>query len=93
MDGNDGTALDPTVWSAGALPKRRHDVRDLALLLGPPAICTSGWVHGPVAVVNAEDVAQWPYTLGLLVGVGCFFRILALACWWSGSWGWWCLLC
>ena len=78
-DGNDGTALDPTVWSAGALLKRRrlvHAVRDLALLLGPPAIWTGGWVHGPVAVVNAEDVAQWPYTLGLLVGWVAFLGSL-----------------
>ena len=34
-DGNDGTAPDPVVWSAGALPKRRrlvHAVRNLAML-------------------------------------------------------------
>ena len=40
-DGRDGTALDPMVWSAGALPKRRrlvHAVRDRAMLPGPPAI-------------------------------------------------------
>ena len=36
-----GTALDPLVWSAGALPKRRrlvHAVRDHAFLPGPAAI-------------------------------------------------------
>ena len=40
-DGRDGTAPDPLVWSAGALPKMRrlvHAVRDRALLPGPPAI-------------------------------------------------------
>ena len=40
-DGRDGTAPDPLVWSAGALPKRRrlvHAVRDGALLPGPPGI-------------------------------------------------------
>ena len=37
-DGSDGTALDPLVWSPGALPKRRrlvHAVRDRAFLPGP----------------------------------------------------------
>ena len=24
--------------------------------------------------------------------MGCFFRLPSLACWWCGSWGWWCLL-
>ena len=36
-DGRDGTAPDPLVWSAGALPKRRrlvHAVRDRAFCLG-----------------------------------------------------------
>ena len=70
MMGMMGTAPDPMVWSAGALPKRRrlvHAVRDLAMLLGPPSIWTGNWVNGPVAVVSAEDVAYWPYTPGLLV--------------------------
>ena len=38
-DHGPGTALDPLVWSAGALPKRRrlvHAVRDLAFLPGLP---------------------------------------------------------
>ena len=54
-DGNDGTAPDPMVWSAGALPKRRrlvHAVCDLAMLPGPPAIRTGDCVNGPVAVVS-----------------------------------------
>ena len=79
-DGNDGTAPDPTVWSAGALPRRRRlvcAVRDLAMLPGPPAIWTGGWVHGPVAVVSDEDVAQWPYTTGLLVKWVAFVHWLA----------------
>ena len=52
-DGNDGTAPDPVVWSAGALPKRRrlvHAVRDLAMLPGPPAVWTGDSASGPVAV-------------------------------------------
>ena len=69
-NGNEGTAPDPVVWSAGALPKWRrlvHAVRDLAMLPGPPAIWLGEWVAGPAVVFGAEDVAQWPYTPGLLV--------------------------
>ena len=39
-EGSEGTAPDPLVWSAGALPKRRrlvHAVRDRAMLPEPPA--------------------------------------------------------
>ena len=69
-DGRDGTASDPTVWSAGARPKRRrlvHAVRDRAFLLGPPGIWDSEWVNVPAAAVCAEDIAQWPFTPGLWV--------------------------
>ena len=66
-----GSSLQlPGLLSAGALPKRKrlvHAVRDLAMLPGPPAIWTGDWVNGLVAVIDAEDVAHWPYTLGLLV--------------------------
>ena len=46
-DGNDGTAPDPVVWSAGALPKRRrlvHAVRDFAMLPNPPTVWTGEWL-------------------------------------------------
>ena len=69
-DGFGGTAPDPMVWSAGALPKRRrivHAVRDLAMLPGPPALWLGEWVAGPSVALGADDVAQWPYTPGLLV--------------------------
>ena len=69
-DGNDGTAPDPLVWSAGALPKRRrlvHAVRDRAMLPGPPAVWESEWINVPASAICAEDVAHWPYTAGLLV--------------------------
>ena len=65
-----GTAPDPMVWSAGSLPKRRrivHAVRNLAMLPGPPALWLGEWVAGPSVTFGAEDVAQWPYTTGLLV--------------------------
>ena len=46
-DGMEGTALDPLIWSAGALPKKRwlvDAVRNHAMLPGPAAIWVSGWV-------------------------------------------------
>ena len=69
-DGRDGTAPDPLVWSSGAYPKRRrlvHAVRDLAFLPGLPGIGDSEWVNVPAAAICAEEIAQWPYTPGLLI--------------------------
>ena len=60
-DGGSGTAPDPMVWCAGALPKRRrlvHAVRDRAFLPGPPGIVDSEWVN---------NITHWPYTPCLLV--------------------------
>ena len=65
-----GTAPDPLVWSAGALPKRRrlfHAVRDRAFLPGPPGIWDSEWFHIPASAICAGDITHWPYTPGLLV--------------------------
>ena len=69
-DGRDGTAPDPLVWSAGALPKRRwlvHAVRDRAFLPGPPGLWHSEWFQVPATAICAEDTALWPKTPGLLV--------------------------
>ena len=66
-DGRDGTAPDPLVWSAGALPKRRrlvHAVRDGAFLPGPLGIWDSEWVNVPACAICAEEIAHWPYTAG-----------------------------
>ena len=68
--GRDGTAPDPLLLSAGALPKRRrlvHAVWDRAFLPGPPGIWDSDWVHVLATAICAEDIAHWPYTPGLLV--------------------------
>ena len=68
-DGRDGTAPDPLVWSAGALPKRRrlvHAVRDQAFLPGTWYL-GFGMGHVHASAIYAEDIAHWPYTLGLLV--------------------------
>ena len=65
-----GTALDPMVWSAGSLPKRRrivHVVRNLAMLPGLSALWLGEWGAGPAVANGADDVAQWPYTPGLLI--------------------------
>ena len=69
-DGGTGTAPDPLVWSAGALPKRRrlvHAVRDRAFLPGPPGLWDSDRVNIPASAISAADIALWPYTPGLLV--------------------------
>ena len=63
-------APDPLVWSAGALPKRRrlvHAVRDRAFLPRPPGIWDPESVAVPATAICADDIAQWPYTLGPLV--------------------------
>ena len=36
------------------------------MLPGPPGIWDSEWVDVPASAICAEDVAQWPYTPGLL---------------------------
>ena len=69
-DGGPGTAPDPLVWCAGALPKRRrlvHPVRDRAFLPGPPGLWDSDWVNIPASDISDADIALWPYTPGLLV--------------------------
>ena len=61
-NGGDGAALDPLVWSAGALPKRRRQVHRVLgighcgadhLLFG-----SSEWVNVPASAVSADDVAS-----------------------------------
>ena len=81
-DGREGTAPDPLVWSAGARPKRRrlvHAVRDRAFLPGPPGIWESEWLNVPSSAVDADDIAHWPYTPGILVKWVSFFWDSSLA--------------
>ena len=99
-DGGPGTAPDPLVWSAGSIPKRRrlvHAVRDRAFLPGPPGLWDSNWVNIPASVINAADIALWPYTPGLIPLVSWLSGFLFLgSLHWpargSRSWGWWYLL-
>ena len=58
------------VWSAGSLPNRRrivHAVRNFAMLPGPLALWHREWIAGPSVALDADDVAQWPYTPGFFV--------------------------
>ena len=58
VDGT-GTALDPLVLSAGALPERRrlvHAVRDHAFLPGPAGIWDGEWIALAGAPITADDV-------------------------------------
>ena len=55
-----GTAPDPIVWSAGALPRRRrlvHAVRNLAMLPGPLALWLGERVTGPAVTDGVDDVS------------------------------------
>ena len=72
-DGRDGTAPDPLVWSAGALPKRRrlvHAVRDRAFLPGD-------LVFG---IRNGFKFLLLPSVLRILL-----FGLILLVFWFSGS--------
>ena len=54
-------------WSAGALPMGRRlvdDVGDHAMLLGLSVIWTSNWVCMCPAVIGADDICAWPYSVG-----------------------------
>ena len=70
QDDGDGTARDPLVWSAGALPKRRRVGREehgRAMLAWPFSLWMSDWVNLLSAMVTAGDVGAWPCSVGLLV--------------------------
>ena len=45
----------------------QEEVRNLAMLPGPPALWLGEGVPGPIVTFGVDDVAQWPYTTGLLV--------------------------
>ena len=83
-DDSAGTAPDPLVWSAGALPKRRrldHAVRNYAMLPGPAPIWTSFSVCVLPAAVTAEDGNAWSCSVGILVKWVAFLIALHSAGW------------
>ena len=70
-----------------SVPWLVNAVRDRPMLLGPPAIWVTEWVNIPAPAISAEDVAQWPYTAGLLVKWAAFLGSLH-----GPAWGWWYLV-
>ena len=83
------TALDPLVWSAGALPLRRglvHVVRDRAFLPGPACIWGGEWIVLAAAPVTAEDV-------GLGHKLVAFFGDVTLQCGCGRPWDLGCIFC
>ena len=59
-DDSGSTAIDPCVWSAGAVPKSRkvrEGVRDFALLPARLSLWGESWSPAPQLVVRAEDVS------------------------------------
>ena len=70
-DGKGGTAPDPLVWDQGSRPKaRKLDIRvnvDLASLLGPPGFLNHSWIHVHAGRIAGDDVAAWPYSVGIFL--------------------------
>ena len=78
-DDGGGTALNPLVWSAGSLPKRKgvvDDVRNFAFLPGPVGLWSGEWFSFGVSGITVEDVRVWPYTVSLLVKISAFLGTL-----------------
>ena len=78
-DDGSGDALDPLVWSAGALPKGRgvvHAVRDHAFLPGPVGLWKGEWISLGASPTTAGDVEVWPHSVGLLVKLSAFLGTL-----------------
>ena len=85
-DGRGGTAPDPLVWDQGSKPKvRKLAIRvnvDLASLPGPPGFLNCTWIQVDDGPISRDDVAAWPYSVGILIRFTSFLRHLH---WPSGS--------
>ena len=85
-DGRGGTAPDPLVWDQGSKPKvRKPAVRvnvDLASLPGPPGFLNCTWIQIVAGHISDDDIAAWPYSVGILVRFTAFLSTLH---WPSGS--------
>ena len=78
-DGKGGTAPDPLVWDQGRPKVRKLDVRvnvDLASLPGPPGFLNHSWIHVHAGRITGDDVAAWPYSVGILVRFTFFLSTL-----------------
>ena len=85
-DGKGGTAPDPLVWDQGSKPKvRKLAIRvdvDLASLPGPPGFLSNSQIQVDAGHITGDDIAAWPYSVGILVRFTSFLRTLH---WLSGS--------
>ena len=69
-DGESGTSIVLTVWSAGGISKRRkvvHAVRDGAFLPSPAGFSDGEWVVVVATPVTCHDIEAWPYSVGMFV--------------------------
>ena len=65
-----GTTLHPVVWLAAANPKRRKVEQgggNFARLPGPVHLWISDWYQLPIACIGEDDIAAWPFSVGLLL--------------------------
>ena len=55
-DESGGTAIDPCVWSAGSVPKRKEvkEGVDFAFLPGPPSLWDEEWTRADFSSVRGE---------------------------------------
>ena len=79
-DGKGGTAPDPLVWDQGSKPRVRNlAIRvtvDLASLPGPPGFLNFTWVQVDAGHIAGDDIAVWPYSVGILVKFTSFLNTL-----------------
>ena len=65
-----GTSIDPEVWSAGGIPKRRkvvHAVGNGAFLPGPAGLWDGESVAVAATPVTCHDIEAWPYSVSMFV--------------------------
>ena len=79
-DGFGGTAPDAMVWDKGGIVKTRASsfrlIVDHATLPGPPGFLGSTWCTlFPLPIIQ-NDVAVWPYSVGILLEFSSFVASL-----------------
>ena len=79
-DGRGGTAPDPLVWDQGGRQKaRKLAIRinvDPASLPGPPGFLSGPWIQVDGGRISVDDVAAWPYSVGILFRFASFLGTL-----------------
>ena len=66
------------------LKVRQIDIRvteDLASLPGPPGFLGFDWVQVHAGHITSDDVAAWPYSVGIFGSAHFLFGYLTLAIW------------